>query len=589
MAGTNGYDQRPQGYAPTGDKAKEEMARQIARNMSFGDTGSFDTEPYHGQQEAQGGGTAVKTAPKKKTSSQKTTGAKKSSGTKKSTSSKGSPSSKGKKKKAKKKSKAPLMILITLIVVIVCGCCGFYLVGMNSYKDTFLDNTYINDINVSGKTRAQAYELLKQNQTIPESVSFIRPNGQVFKIDMESIGFKDTTKEQILKFFNEQDHYSWFSARFKNTHFEFTNKFSYDRKKLENELKRKALEAQTAAEPKDATIVQEDGKGFTIVPEQMGDKVDESKLENLYEFAAKQLDQEIFEIDLTDADCYAMPKVTAAMLADTCDRLNGLYNIELNFDFTYATEALTGDEVMDWVIFNGDDIAEGYTVDEDKAMAYVEGLAEKYDTYGKDRTFNSTNHGEITVDAGSGCYGWWIDQEKTKDLICELIEKGESDTVEPIYYVNPDSQYEYTCNPEWRTAEKDYGDTYVEVDLTAQHLWYYKDGKVEMESDIVSGYPNESRNTPEGVYKVWIKERSKTLTGSADGRAYSSYVDYWNNISTIGIGLHDASWQNGVFGGEKYKSATWGSHGCINMPFDKAKYVYENIDYGTPVFAYWSD
>ena len=277
------------------------------------------------------------------------------------------------------------------------------------------------------------------------------------------------------------------------------------------------------------------------------------------------------------------------MLADTCDRLNGLYNIELNFDFTYATEALTGDEVMDWVIFNGDDIAEGYTVDEDKAMAYVEGLAEKYDTYGKDRTFNSTNHGEITVDAGSGCYGWWIDQEKTKDLICELIEKGESDTVEPIYYVNPDSQYEYTCNPEWRTAEKDYGDTYVEVDLTAQHLWYYKDGKVEMESDIVSGYPNESRNTPEGVCKVWIKERSKTLTGSADGRAYSSYVDYWNNISTIGIGLHDASWQNGVFGGEKYKSATWGSHGCINMPFDKAKYVYENIDYGTPVFAYWSD
>ena len=137
MAGSNDYNQRPQGYAPTGDKAKEEMARQIARNMSFGDTGSFDTEPYYGQHDVQGGGTAVKTAPKKKTSSQKTTGAKKSSGTKKST------SSKGKKKKAKKKSKAPLMILITLIVVIVCGCCGFYLVGMNSYKDTFLDNTYI--------------------------------------------------------------------------------------------------------------------------------------------------------------------------------------------------------------------------------------------------------------------------------------------------------------------------------------------------------------------------------------------------------------------------------------------------------------
>ena len=108
-----------------------------------------------------------------------------------------------------------------------------------------------------------------------------------------------------------------------------------------------------------------------------------------------------------------------------------------------------------------------------------------------------------------------------------------------------------------------------------------------MESDIVSGYPSKSRNTPGGVYKLWYKEKGKTLRGSADGQSYASYVDYWNNISTIGIGLHDASWQNGNFGGERYKSSTWGSHGCINMPFDKAKYVYEKIDMGTPVFMYW--
>ena len=68
-----------------------------------------------------------------------------------------------------------------------------------------------------------------------------------------------------------------------------------------------------------------------------------------------------------------------------------------------------------------------------------------------------------------------------------------------------------------------------------------------MESDIVSGYPSKSRNTPGGVYKLWYKEKGKTLRGSADGQSYASYVDYWNNVSTIGIGLHDASWQNGNF------------------------------------------
>ena len=111
-------------------------------------------------------------------------------------------------------------------------------------------------------------------------------------------------------------------------------------------------------------------------------------------------------------------------------------------------------------------------------------------------------------------------------------------------------------------SDKDYGNTYIEVDLTAQHLWYYKDGKLAMESDIVSGYPSKSRNTPGGVYKLWYKEKGKTLRGSADGQSYASYVDYWNNVSTIGIGLHDASWQNGNFGGSVISQAH-GAHTAV--------------------------
>ena len=117
--------------------------------------------------------------------------------------------------------------------------------------------------------------------------------------------------------------------------------------------------------------------------------------------------------------------------------------------------------------------------------------------------------------------------------------------------------------------------------------WYYENGEMKMESDIVSGYPSESRNTPAGVYKLWLKERGKTLVGSSDGQSYASYVEFWNYFSTIGIGFHDASWQGGVFGGEKYQSPTWGSHGCVNLPYDAAEYIYENAPLDTPVFLYW--
>ena len=535
---------------PSEDISKEEMAKMIARNMSINDTSSFDTgyaQPSAGRTRPAGTKTAVRNAPtKKKTSASSANTAKKK------------PSS---KKAARKKSKAPVMILLTFLVVIICAGTIFYLAGMNSYKDTFLDNTYINSIDVSGKTKAEALALVKAQSIIPESVAFTRPNGQVFYIEMSEIGYKDISKQKISEFYSKQDHYKWFSAKFNSTNYEFSTAFSYDKVKLEKELKRKVLEAQTAAPPKDAYIVEDGEGGYTIVKEEIGEKVDESRLKTLYEFAEQEIDKMRFNIDLSLADCYERPAVTSAMLQDTVTKLNNLHNIEITFDFVYDSEVLTGEDVKDWIIFKGEDLTDGYTVDADKAMLYVEELAAKYDTYGKDRKFKSTNRGEIVVDAGSGCYGWWIDQEKTCKLICDLIKEGESTKTKPVYYVNPDSQYEYTCNEEWWTADTDYSDTYVEVDLSAQHLWYYKNGKVMMESDIVSGYPNESRNTPEGVYKLWIKERSKTLTGSADGRSYSSYVEYWNNISTIGVGLHDASWQNGVFGGEKYKSSGWGSHG----------------------------
>lgn len=566
---------------PSAETSKEEMAKMIARNMSMSDTSSFDTGiPQTANRQARPAGTktAVRPAPQKKKSG---TSAKSSTAKKK-------PTSKS-KKKARKKSKAPILILATFIVLLICGGTIFYLSGMNSYKDTFLDNTYINGVDVSGKTKAEALALLKAQSIIPEKISFTRPNGQAFYIEMSELGYKDITKQKISEFYSKQDHYKWFSAKFNTTNFKFETAFSYDKVKLEKELKRKVLEAQTAAKPKNAYITEDGNGGYTIVKEEIGETVDESRLPTLYEYAEKEIDKMKFNIDLAMADIYEHPEVTSAMLQDALTKLNDLHNLEITFDFVYDSEVLTGDDVKDWIIFKGEDLAEGYNVDADKAMIYVEELAAKYDTYGKARKFNSTNHGEITVDAGSGCYGWWIDQEKTCQLICDLIKEGKSTTTKPVYYVNPDSQYEYTCNEDWWTADTDYSDTYIEVDLTAQHLWYYKNGKVMMESDIVSGYPNESRNTPEGVYKLWIKERSKTLTGSADGRSYASYVDYWNNISTIGVGLHDASWQNGVFGGEKYKSSSWGSHGCINMPFDKAKYVYENIDYGTPVFMYWMD
>jgi lipoprotein-anchoring transpeptidase ErfK/SrfK len=50
-----------------------------------------------------------------------------------------------------------------------------------------------------------------------------------------------------------------------------------------------------------------------------------------------------------------------------------------------------------------------------------------------------------------------------------------------------------------------------------------------------------------------------------------------------GIGLHDATWRD-EFGGEIYK--TDGSHGCVNLPKETAKIIYENIDKTMPIIVW---
>ena len=65
--------------------------------------------------------------------------------------------------------------------------------------------------------------------------------------------------------------------------------------------------------------------------------------------------------------------------------------------------------------------------------------------------------------------------------------------------------------------------------------------------------------------------------------SYLTPVSYWMRVTWSGIGFHDATWQSS-FGGSRY--LTNGSHGCVNMPLNAAKTVYENIDKSMPIIVW---
>ena len=58
---------------------------------------------------------------------------------------------------------------------------------------------------------------------------------------------------------------------------------------------------------------------------------------------------------------------------------------------------------------------------------------------------------------------------------------------------------------------QDWGTTYLEVDIPAQHMWYVVNGAVQLETDVVTGLPTPERETPTGVYSILEMKRDKVL------------------------------------------------------------------------------
>ena len=188
------------------------------------------------------------------------------------------------------------------------------------------------------------------------------------------------------------------------------------------------------------------------------------------------------------------------------------------------------------------------------------------------RTFTSLSGNKISVSGGD--YGYAISMDNETEQLIKDLESGKEIKREPKWLMTGFTEYSQT---------DDIGDTYVEISISKQHLWYFKDGKKIVDCDVVTGNQNQY-DTPKGTYGLTYKERDAVLKGSnADGSSYESPVSYWMPFYG-NYGMHDAPWRSS-FGGTIYQGG--GSHGCVNMPVASAKKLFNNLaNQGVPIIVY---
>ncbi len=213
-------------------------------------------------------------------------------------------------------------------------------------------------------------------------------------------------------------------------------------------------------------------------------------------------------------------------------------------------------------------------VNEDAVKAYVEYFASTYNTVGKERNFTSISGNNISVKGGD--YGYMLDINKETAQLTADLKSNQKVERKPIWKIEGFVEYSTT---------NDIGNTYVEISITRQRLWFYKDGKELVETPVVTGNPYQGYSTPTGTFSLTYKDRGATLNGfNADGTEYASDVSYWMPFYG-NYGMHDAPWR-GAFGGRIYRGN--GSHGCVNMPVWAARTVFNNIaPSNVPVIVYY--
>jgi Uncharacterized protein conserved in bacteria len=264
---------------------------------------------------------------------------------------------------------------------------------------------------------------------------------------------------------------------------------------------------------------------------------------------------------------YQEPRVFAEneKLQADMNLMNTIVGLKVNYKIAGNTINVNSKMLKEWLEYDRE--IHEITFKISSIYDFLNEINNEYSPLKKGTKFSSTLRGEVELMAGS--LAWSINAEAESNSLQTLLLMGE-DIIDRV----PRSRASQGINPGMGNI---IGNTYVEVDLRNQYMWYYKDGDLILESAIVTGKP--STPTTPGVQYIWNKEEDSML----EGEDYETEVKYWMPFNWVGEGLHDAAWQP-EFGGDRY--LTHGSHGCVNLPTSIARALFEQTEIGTPVLVY---
>jgi len=454
-------------------------------------------------------------------------------------------------------------VLISLAIISAV----FYLLVARFYIGHFTANIFVNGILLTGQDIEGANRLLLRDTDRDYSFVITKDGKEIGRITDKDLDSGYDYSKALAGLKSSEAPFMWIPYLSGVRTYDIKPKVSYDKKKALKAVLKLPFVEEIPERPDPVLRISRDASGVYILENNTEDLKDREKLVNSI---LEAIEGGKIGIELNNVDYSFKYSETEEdrETKEVFDKIEKFQSSKVTLQDNGSSYVIEGSDIADLFVTDNDgkfvlDVKGDPLISGVRLGACVDEVSDLFNTKGKKIYWEKYSGG--TVSLNSGQYGREVDSEKTAEIIKKGIASGENFRCSPVFTKETD--------------KNGIGDTYVEVDMSKQHLYFIKNGRLFMHSDVVTGNVNRRNGTPETIEPIYFMQRNRVLVGDN----YRTPVKFWMAFHNH-VGLHDANWRN-RFGGEIYKSN--GSHGCVNLPPSFAEKLYAQAYVGLPVITYY--
>ena len=473
------------------------------------------------------------------------------------------------------RTKWAIGVVSALVLLVVCAG----VVYAANYSGRALPGTGVAGTSVAGMTRDQVVSTV--NQRADATNVTLTVEGKTTKASLNEAGISvdaDETADAAMK--GSTSFPAFVSALFSERDIEPVVTVS------DESIKKLAASANSTltSEMKDASvIVAQDGQSFTVTPAQMGNGVSAEDVAAAVKQAGATLTSVTQDVSVHQME----PSITTENAQAAAEKANALLETNIEISDGIDTFSAERSDKVQWVEFltKDDGSLDTPSISTVKVADWVNALAATTDVKPQNRVDNVDSSGNVLTVAREGKKGLKTNntEQVTKDIIAAMTDGKAYEGLFHYDDVEPGSETkqvaEGTENLVYQAAE---GEKWVDISLADNSVTAYIGGKVAGGPYyMVPGAPDTPTVT--GTFHVYLKYDVQTMRGeNADGTKYETEGVPWVTYFTGSYAMHGAPWRSS-FGWSGYG----GSHGCVNMPVDAAKFIYDWTDMGDTVVVHY--